>query len=50
MSMSVPRPSRRAFLKQSTALTGAMVLGIQGKSAMAATGNAPEVTHWVVIQ
>ena len=50
MSMSVPRPSRRAFLKQSTALTGAMVLGIQGKSAMAAAGNAPEVTHWVVIQ
>ncbi len=50
MSPALIRYSRRAFLKQSTALTGALVLGIQGKSAIAATGNAPEVTHWVVIQ
>ena len=50
MSTSVQRTSRRTFLKQSAALTGAFALGIQGHSAMAAAGNAPEVTHWVVIQ
>ncbi len=44
------RPSRRHFLKQSAALGGAFVLGIQGH-ASAATGTTigPEVTHWVVI-
>lgn len=42
-------PSRRTFLKQSAALGGAFVLGIQGSTA--AAGNAgPEVTHWVVIE
>jgi isoquinoline 1-oxidoreductase beta subunit len=50
MSISARQPSRRTFLKQSAALTGAFALGIQGNSAMAAAGNAPEVTHWVVIQ
>jgi len=50
MSTSAQQPSRRTFLKQSAALTGAFALGIQGNSAMAAAGNAPEVTHWVVIQ
>ncbi len=50
MSTSVQRPSRRTFLKQSATLTGAFVLGIQGKSAIAAASNGPEVTHWVVIQ
>ena len=50
MSVAPILSSRRTFLKQSTALTGALVLGIQGKSAVAAAGNAPEVTHWVVIQ
>ena len=50
MSTPVQRTSRRTFLKQSAALTGAFALGIRGHSAMAAAGSAPEVTHWVVIQ
>ncbi len=50
MSTSAQQPSRRTFLKQSAALTGAFALGIQSNSTMAAAGNAPEVTHWVVIQ
>ncbi len=50
MSTAPIRSSRRTFLKQSATLTGAFFLGIQGKSAMAAAGNSPEVTHWVVIQ
>ena len=50
MSTAPIRSSRRTFLKQSAALTGAFALGIQSHSAMAAAGNAPEVTHWVVIQ
>ena len=50
MSTSAQQPSRRTFLKQSAALTGAFALGIQNHSAIAAAGNAPEVTHWVVIQ
>jgi len=50
MSTPVQRTSRRTFLKQSAALTGAFALGIRGHSAMAAAGSAPEVTHWVVIE
>lgn len=50
MSTPAQQPSRRTFLKQSAILTGAFALGIQANSAAAATGNAPEVTHWVVIQ
>jgi len=49
MSTPAQQPSRRTFLKQSAILTGAFALGIQANSAAAATGNAPEVTHWVVI-
>ncbi len=48
MSLAPSRPSRRTFLKQSAALGGAFVLGIQGNAALAS--DAPEVTHWVVIQ
>jgi isoquinoline 1-oxidoreductase beta subunit len=48
MSLAPSLPSRRSFLKQSAALGGAFVLGIQGNAALAA--GAPEVTHWVVIQ
>ena len=48
MTLSLTQPNRRTFLKQSAALTGAFVLGVQG-SAAAADGNTPEVTHWVVI-
>lgn len=44
------RPSRRTFLKQSAALGGAFVLGIQGGEAAAAGNAGPEVTHWVVIE
>jgi isoquinoline 1-oxidoreductase beta subunit len=44
------RPSRRTFLKQSTVLGGAFVLGIQGGPAAAASSGGPEVTHWVVIE
>lgn len=41
--------SRRTFLQHSVALGGAFVLGLQpGASALAA--EAPEVTHWIVIQ
>ena len=46
MSLAPTRPSRRTFLKQSAALSGAFVLGIQGA---AANPGAAEVTHWVVI-
>ncbi len=49
--MSMPPSSRRRFLRQSAALAGSFVLGIQGRSALAASNNAAtEVTHWVVIQ
>jgi isoquinoline 1-oxidoreductase beta subunit len=48
MSLNPSRPSRRHFIKQSVALGGAFVLGIQSASGVAA--GAPEVTHWVVIQ
>ncbi len=48
MTLSLTQPNRRTFLKQSAALTGAFVLGVQG-SAAAADGDTPEVTHWVVI-
>ncbi len=48
MPLAPSRPSRRTFLKQSAALGGAFVLGIQGQAALAA--DAPEVTHWVVIE
>jgi isoquinoline 1-oxidoreductase beta subunit len=47
MSLVPTRPSRRTFLKQSAALSGVFVLGIQGTNAVAA--DAAEVTHWVVI-
>ncbi len=50
MNSSAERFSRRTFLKQSAALTGAFVLGIQSKPAGAASANGPEITHWVVIQ
>ena len=45
-------PTRRTFLKQSAALTGAFILGVQARSASAAGAGSsdPEVTHWVVIQ
>ena len=46
MSIVPTRPSRRTFLKQSAALSGAFVLVIQGA---AANQGAAEVTHWVVI-
>lgn len=49
MTTSVKHPARRQFLQQSAALTGAFILGVQGKPA-AAGSTAPEVTHWVVIQ
>ncbi len=49
MTMQTAHTSRRTFLKQSAAIGGAFVLGIQpGSDALAAS--APEVTHWVVIQ
>ncbi len=51
MSPAPTRSSRRTFLQQSAALSGAFILGIQGRAALAASaGAAPEVTHWVVIQ
>jgi len=51
MTTSVQRPDRRHFLQQATALSGALVLGFQASSAMAADSSAvKEVTHWVVIQ
>ncbi len=50
MSFAPTRPSRRTFLKQSAALGGAFVLGIQGQAAAAASAAGPEVTHWVVIE
>ena len=50
MSSPVQQPARRTFLQQSAALTGAFILGVQGSSALAAGNDAPEVTHWVVIQ
>lgn len=51
MSLAPTSSSRRQFLKQSAALGGAFVLGIQGRAAAAQGGGAgPEVTHWVVIQ
>jgi isoquinoline 1-oxidoreductase beta subunit len=47
-------PARRTFLKQSAALSGAFVLGLQaatsGTAIAAETSGAPEVTHWIVIQ
>lgn len=46
MSPAPHSTARRTFLKQSSALAGAFVLGIQGQAAAA---DAPEVTHWVVI-
>lgn len=46
MSLAPHSPARRTFLKQSSALAGAFVLGIQGEAFAA---DAPEVTHWVVI-
>ena len=49
MTTSVKHPARRQFLQQSAALTGAFILGVQGKPA-AAGSTAQEVTHWVVIQ
>lgn len=51
MTASVQRPDRRQFLQQTSALTGALVLGLQAPTSLAAGGKAlPEVTHWVVIQ
>ena len=52
---AVSKPSaRRTFLKQSAALSGAFVLGLQagtsGTALAAESGSAPEVTHWIVIQ
>ncbi len=49
MSLHAAQASRRTFLKQSAALGGAFVLGIH-PGTPAAAANAPEVTHWVVIQ
>ena len=47
-------PARRTFLKQSAALSGAFVLGLQagtsGTAIAAEASGAPEVTHWIVIQ
>lgn len=56
MSIAPRLSSRRTFLKQSAALSGAFVLGFQagmpGSAIAADAGNAaaPEVTHWIVIQ
>ena len=52
MSGAPQQSSRRTFLKQSAALSGAFVLGIQGSSSVMAAmaADAPEITHWVVIQ
>ena len=52
---AVPKhAARRTFLKQSAALSGAFVLGLQagtsGMAVAAESGGAPEVTHWIVIQ
>lgn len=47
--MSAQASSRRNFLKQTAALSGGFVLGIQASAAEALNGQ-PEVTHWVVIQ
>jgi isoquinoline 1-oxidoreductase beta subunit len=52
---AVSKPSaRRTFLKQSAALSGAFVLGLQagasGTAIAAEASGAPEVTHWIVIQ
>ncbi|MFN5447338.1 MAG: twin-arginine translocation signal domain-containing protein, partial [bacterium] len=49
MTRTPDQPNRRTFLKQSAALTGAFVLGVQGSTFAAADGLGPEVTHWVVI-
>ncbi len=47
---AMPRqPARRTFLKQSAALGGAFILGLQSGTAVLAA-EAPEVTHWIVIQ
>lgn len=48
MTATPRQPARRTFLKQSAALGGAFILGLQSNSALAA--EAPEVTHWIVIQ
>ncbi len=55
MTMHTSPAARRTFLKQTAALGGAFVLGIQaGSAAHAASAtnaaDAPEVTHWVVIK
>jgi isoquinoline 1-oxidoreductase beta subunit len=46
--------TRRTFLKQSAALSGVFVLGLQastsGTALAAESGGATEVTHWIVIQ
>ncbi len=45
--------ARRTFLKQSAALSGAFVLGLQAGTsgnAVAAESGPPEVTHWIMIQ
>lgn len=52
---AVSKPSaRRTFLKQSAALSGAFVLGVQagaaGTALAADASGAPEVTHWIVIE
>jgi len=51
MTPSLQRPNRRQFLQQASALTGALVLGFQAPSVMAAgSSGVTEVTHWIVIQ
>jgi len=43
---------RRAFLVKSAALTGALAVGVRlpGVAQAAASGQPPEITHWIVIQ
>src|SRR5215470_18554046 len=43
---------RRAFLVKSAALTGALAVGVRlpGPAQAAASSQAPEITHWIVIQ
>ena len=51
MITTLPNPNRRQFLRQASALSGALVLGIEAPAdATAAGSREPEITQWVVIQ
>ena len=48
MTLSLKQTDRRNFLKQSAALTGAFVLGVQSTHSSAGDTTNPEVTHWEI--